>query len=551
MATQLVPEKATPATAVQPVPLAGAMDIPVELIVPSKTNRRQVRHAERDAELAESIRMRGVQQPIVVRPLEEQREAGQLPRYEIICGHRRWEMSKKAGKTIIPAVVRKLNNAEALEIQTIENWQREDLDPLDRAESIHDLYQQYLKAHSPKDALARISERLNCKERTLYNMMSLRNLVPGAQAALNGGQIQPSHAYLLCRLTPELQKKALTWLKGWGNDYRSVRELEGYIKQNILHSLSAAAFKKDDAKLVPEAGACTTCPKNTSVNPDLFPDEKKETCTDPPCYEKKQQAHLVQIEKAAKTTGEQITRVSEEYGNAPTKHDQFFKVGYWKEVGKSSCKSAKPGVVIDGARAGQRIVVCANMSCAVHHPKTSYTDLPRVSAAAVKKERERAERQKVSVEIEKQARFATLQAIAKNVKLDRTVLNAVALDVMKCGDDEIAQFAAEAFGWPRPKRGRYSYNEIGKVAAQRIPKLKDQQLAGIFVAQLVSQELYVWSGGNGSCKNLEAMARRYKVNMGKIRKDLAAAAKAHNKPKAKLAQTSATKKKATAKKKAA
>lgn len=109
-------------------PAAGVREIPIELIHNNPEQpRRHFADAELD-ELAESIREKGVLQPILLRP--SRRTEGE---YEIVAGERRWRASQRAGLKTLPALVRTLGDAEAFEIAIIENVQREDLNPIEEA----------------------------------------------------------------------------------------------------------------------------------------------------------------------------------------------------------------------------------------------------------------------------------------------------------------------------------------------------------------------------------------------------------------------------------
>ena len=108
---------------------AGYAELAIDLVKPGPEQpRRHFDEAELE-ELAQSIRVNGVLQPILVRP-DQQAHGG----YEIIAGERRWRAAQKAGARTIPALVRTLSNAEALEIAIIENVQRADLSPIEEAE---------------------------------------------------------------------------------------------------------------------------------------------------------------------------------------------------------------------------------------------------------------------------------------------------------------------------------------------------------------------------------------------------------------------------------
>jgi ParB family chromosome partitioning protein len=126
---------------------------------------RYVDDSEALEELAESIRVSGVIQPIVVRPSEEDDS-----RYVLILGERRLHASRRAGKTHIPALVRKVSLQQAAEMTIVENLQREDLSPLEQAEAFRVL--------STKFALtqAQIAERVGLSRESVTNYMRLLKL---------------------------------------------------------------------------------------------------------------------------------------------------------------------------------------------------------------------------------------------------------------------------------------------------------------------------------------------------------------------------------------
>ncbi|MEX5623741.1 ParB/RepB/Spo0J family partition protein, partial [Pseudomonas syringae] len=110
--------------------------LPVELIQRGKYQPRRDMDPEALEELAHSIRSHGVMQPIVVRPIGENR-------YEIIAGERRWRATQQAGLDTIPAMVREVPDEAAIAMALIENIQREDLNPLEEAMALQRLQQEF------------------------------------------------------------------------------------------------------------------------------------------------------------------------------------------------------------------------------------------------------------------------------------------------------------------------------------------------------------------------------------------------------------------------
>lgn len=308
------------------VAIDGAVIIPLNLIEPSPTNPR---HRPNDlaalqkgwnlAELAESIKTHDVIQPIVVRPkagvleLDEHgaylpvaEKAGQ-PQYEIIAGERRWRASQLAGKRDIIALVRPMTDFEVLELQVIENLQREDLHPIEEGES----YRKLMRQPGGTEGYASVDElaaRLGKSRRYVYNRLSLCSLVTEARTACFDGHITPSTALLIARLPIHHQAEATKIVvQGFGGEPLSFRSAQVTLERRFMLQLDKAPFKVADASLVPEAGSCRECPKRTGANPDLFDDIKSaDTCTDHKCFQGKVDAHNKALLKAGEEKGLEV-----------------------------------------------------------------------------------------------------------------------------------------------------------------------------------------------------------------------------------------------------
>src|SRR6201981_1007721 len=112
--------------------------VPIELIRPGAFQpRRRFAETELDA-LAQSIREKGILQPLLVRPL-----TGEEADFELVAGERRWRAAQRIGMHEVPVIVRPLGDSEALEIALVENLQREDLSPLEEAEAYSRLMEEF------------------------------------------------------------------------------------------------------------------------------------------------------------------------------------------------------------------------------------------------------------------------------------------------------------------------------------------------------------------------------------------------------------------------
>jgi ParB/RepB/Spo0J family partition protein len=161
----------------------------LNVLKPSQTHIQELRRSRFDTklidELAESIKGVGVLQPILVRPPARRR------RYEIVAGERRWLGAKKAGLKEIPATVRELTDEQVLEVQLIENLQREGLHELEEAEGYEELMK--LKKISA-DAVADMVGR---SRSYVFKRTKLLALCPEARKAFYAGEIDASKALLI------------------------------------------------------------------------------------------------------------------------------------------------------------------------------------------------------------------------------------------------------------------------------------------------------------------------------------------------------------------
>ena len=161
-------------------------------------------------ELANSIRVQGVVQPIIVKPLAEDR-------YEIIAGERRWRASKLAGLDTVPVVIRQADSQTTLALALIENIQREDLNPIETAIGLKRLIKEFgLTQQEVADAVGR-------SRAAVSNLLRLLKLPLEIQTHLHQGDIAMGHARAIISLPEKLQlelvAKAIS--KAW-----SVREME-------------------------------------------------------------------------------------------------------------------------------------------------------------------------------------------------------------------------------------------------------------------------------------------------------------------------------------
>ncbi len=269
----------------------AAQLLDVTSITPSKTNPRKRFSEQAMDELAASIHQVGVIQPILVRPFGgwqslRDMEAGSQ-HYELVAGERRWRAAQRAGLQQIPAIIRELDDVEVVELQCVENLQRQDLDAIEEADGYAMLMD---VAHLSVDQIA---ERVGKSRSYVYARLKLRSLGPDARKALDEGTIDLSKALLLARIeNSKLQKAALKKLQAMG-EYYSYRETFRRLRDDFFVDLGDAPFALHDAALVPAAGPCTLCPNCSSTDPELVAGQKSTAplCTDRPCFDGKVRAY--------------------------------------------------------------------------------------------------------------------------------------------------------------------------------------------------------------------------------------------------------------------
>ncbi len=319
--------------------------IPVGDIQHSPTNPRGRMDEATLAELTASVRLYGVLSPVLVRPSPRPSKASPTPvrKYELVYGHRRFEAARRAGLAEIPADVRELTDEQALEIQIVENKDREDIHPLDEASAFVRLHEQF--RHSADDIAARVGKPVQY----VRDRMRLLSLVPRAHAHFLAGEILLGHAMVLSRLKPADQERTIE--HGLFEDEqllihpdedadddqgslkpRTVRELQGWIDQHVKLDVTAPVI----AELFPETHSA-----------------------------------LGQAESEAA----KILPITHEYAVPPDAKDgsRVYTSKSWRRAdGKlksKTCEKSVLGIVMVGPGRGESFHVCIDKTCRVHFPE--------------------------------------------------------------------------------------------------------------------------------------------------------------------------------------
>ncbi len=206
-------------------------NIPIEKIHPNPDQPRRS-FTPRDLEdLANSIRTKGIIQPLIVR-----RHPDKSDEFEIVAGERRWRASQLAQVHTLPAIIRDFSDNEVLEVAIIENIQREDLNPIEEAAGYRQLMDRFARTQE------QMAEALGKSRSHIANLLRLLNLPDDVQAYLKEGKLTIGHARALVTTENSRELAQVIISKGL-----SVRDTEKLVKKSLKEGeakSSAAAIKK-------------------------------------------------------------------------------------------------------------------------------------------------------------------------------------------------------------------------------------------------------------------------------------------------------------------
>ncbi len=197
-------------------PRSGFKTLPLRKIEPNQSQPRRVFDEEALQELENSIRRHGVLAPITVRPTEN-------GMYQIIAGERRWRAARRAGLTLIPAMVVEADDQTMMELAMIENLQREDLNPIEEAEGFRALIDDF----GMKQEV--VAERVGRSRSAVANSLRLLSLSDEIRAMVSENQLTPGHARAVLAIQDvSLREEAAKQIAESG---MSVRQAEAFAKK--------------------------------------------------------------------------------------------------------------------------------------------------------------------------------------------------------------------------------------------------------------------------------------------------------------------------------
>jgi ParB family chromosome partitioning protein len=191
------------------------VSLPVDILIPGKYQPRQKIDEETLQELTESVKQQGIIQPIIVRKISE-------VQYEILAGERRWRAAIRAHLPNVPAIVKNVEDRNAIAIAIVENIQRKNLNVIEESNVLKRLIDEFSLTH---DEVANIIGKSRAQ---VTNLLRLNDLESSVKELVTDGKIDMGHARALLVLDPETQIKVANLIVS--KDF-TVRETENYIRK--------------------------------------------------------------------------------------------------------------------------------------------------------------------------------------------------------------------------------------------------------------------------------------------------------------------------------
>lgn len=211
----------------------GVTELDINKIYPNPNQPRKHFDEEALQELANSIKLHGIIQPIVVNKEDDDK-------YMIIAGERRWRASRIAGLNVVPVVIKNYTEKQVKEVSLIENLQREDLNPIEAARAIKQLMEEY---NFTQEAVA---DRIGKSRSNITNTLRLLTLYPEVVKMVEDGRLSAGHARALVVIEDTNQQIKLARQSADGK--MSVRDLEKAVK-NVLNPPKKVVTKVSEQSL--------------------------------------------------------------------------------------------------------------------------------------------------------------------------------------------------------------------------------------------------------------------------------------------------------------
>lgn len=466
--------------------------IDVALIDGKSGNMRQTIDENGFQELKESIRLTGVNQPILVR----EKDGG---RFDLVAGQRRLLAVRQLKLTTIPAMIKMFNDQDLKIAHLNENIQRYDVNPLDEAK--------YMRRLVDEDLLTEVEIAAKLAKRPEYvaKRLSLTQLIKAAQDDLYAKSLPLSHALLISRLPAHHQEAALNLAysvdRKWnGKQYVEtlmkdrpvhLQELKAEIERTLLLVLANAPFDVNDATLRTDGLVCLNCPERTGNRQLLFEDiGDKDTCTNPACFQDKILIHL-EHKKAEITirAGQPPPLVSSRYGEREKK-DGILSHSNYRLIEKKSdrCGSSKVALCVEGDGIGTQVTICSDRGCPTHFDSSPAGKASRATEGRektpneIKKQNDR-KQEIFDLRVNETVRQRALKELATSFSwpLTREQLTTVAAQMFRRIPGQTAAVIEQALGLGKDIVNKLIHDPQGTHITEYVATLTFDQLANFMM----------------------------------------------------------------------
>ena len=491
-------------------------NLPLAVLQESPTNPRRRFDERALEELAASVRSQGVLQPLLVRALDKEK-------YEIVIGARRFRAAQRAERKEVPVRIRELTDAQCVEIQLVENIQREGVHPMEEANAFFAL----LHTDGLNYDISTLAAKAGKSPAFVAQRLKLADLIPSIADAFLADQIGVGHSLEIAKLPQEQQQKAFdaAFRNVWNNGRDSrvlvpLRDFTAWIEQNILLSLDNVPFDKGDRTLVPEAGSCAECPKRTGFNTLLFGEGVHDACSDAGCYQNKLGKYIErQIAEKPKLVQISTNHVSRNDG--PVLSRSRYVALHLAKNGKSKqplspyqkpCKHMAEAIVVDGAERGHSVKVCAEPSCGVH-----FADRRTSDPAQVAKEREQRRREIEKRKLEITVRHRILAEVLRKVgaPLDRADLVFLAENMLERTEPLRREALARRHKVVDGSASEVTFPQVQKGLQRLLRQLDENGLSKLIIEIVLFARVESVSPEDNDA--LLTAAKRHRVDVAKVR----------------------------------
>ncbi|MFA5803695.1 MAG: ParB/RepB/Spo0J family partition protein [Melioribacteraceae bacterium] len=465
--------------------MAELKEVKIEKIVFSKTNPRKEFNKNSLQELADSIKSNGLVNPVTLRKKGSN--------YELVSGERRVRACKLIKKKTVLSIIKDLSDEQVLEIQYIENLQRQDVHPLDEATFIQGMLE------TGKYTIETIADKIGKSISYVSSRYRLIWLIKDAHKLYAEGKIELGHALLIAKMQEDAQQKLLKYIS---QSFRvpTVSELRVQVA-GLMPNLNEAPFNRKDKLLLPDAGSCFECKKRTGNAVDLFTEfSGNNICTDGSCYKEKVNLHMaMQIDKADES-GTPLVRISGvNYGAKKNVLGQ----NEYTLTKKPEGKGVQKAIYTDGPQKGKVIdivVKTIDVKSVTEKVKTDKEKLFELNLK-IKAQRDEAYHEHLSSEFLKQD---LTTAILPNVIFDLLMIDGWISEHFMDGEN-LAQYR----GWIA-EGTEITHEKLHKVICEKIFGMSPTELNEIlnqsFILSICAEQDFL------------SLAKRFNINTAEIKK---------------------------------